>query len=287
MKKFNKITIIGVGLIGGSIGLAVKKRFLAKSVVGVFRKKSTLKKALRRGVITSATMDLMQGVRGADLIIIASPVRSIPHLTKEVLKYAKRGAIITDVGSTKAWINKEVAMSVKRSRGIFFVGSHPMAGSEHSGVEFARHDLLEGSPCIVTKDNTTKKKALDRVVAFWRSLGSKVSVMTPGEHDRSVSLVSHLPHIMAFSLALAVPDSDLEYAAEGFKDTTRVASSDPRLWADILLSNREHIMKAVRLFDITCKRFVRSLSKNDYAGIVKLIGAAKSKRDRCIHAKAR
>ena len=287
MKKFDKITIIGVGLVGGSIGLALKKRFPAKSVVGVFRKKSTLKNALRRGAITSATMDLMQGVKDADLIIIASPVRSIPHLTKEVLKYAKRGSVITDVGSTKAWINKEVARSVKRSRGVFFVGSHPMAGSERAGVEFSRQDLLEGSPCIVTKDKATDSKALEKVVAFWKSLGAKVSVMTPDEHDRSVSLVSHLPHIMAFSLALAVPDRDLKYAAEGFKDTTRVASSDPKLWADILLSNREHILKAARLFGITYKRLVRSLSKNDYAGTVRLIGAAKSKRDRCIHAKVR
>ena len=287
MKRFKKIAIIGVGLIGGSIGLAVRKRAPAKSVVGVFRRRSTLDKALNRGAVTAATMDLRQGVKDADLIIIASPVHSIPRLTMEVLKYAKKGAVITDVGSTKVWITKELIEAVKRHKGVFFVGSHPMAGSEHAGVEFARQDLLIGSPCIVTKDKFTDRSALAGVVAFWRSLGVRVSVMTPDEHDRSVSLVSHLPHVVAFSLALAVPDRDLKYAAEGFKDTTRVASSDPELWADILLSNRKHILKAARSFDMTYKELVRSLSKNDYAGVVKLIKAAKSKRDRCIHAKAR
>jgi len=287
MKKFNKIAIVGVGLIGGSIGLAVKKRRLAGSVAGVFRRKSTLKKALKRGAVTVATMDIVKGIKDADLVIIASPVRSIPGLAKEVLKHAKRGAIITDVGSTKAWITKEIAGALKRRKDVSFVGSHPMAGSEHAGVEFARHDLLEGSPCIVTKDRLTDKRALRKVAAFWASLGAKVSVMTPDEHDRSVSLVSHLPHLVAFNLALAVPGKDLKYSAEGFKDTTRIASSDPELWADILLSNRVHILKSAALFDATYRKFVRSLSKNDYAGVVRLIKAAKSKRDRCIYAKAR
>jgi len=287
MKTFDKIAIVGVGLIGGSIGLAVKKRKLAGSVVGIFRKNSTLKKALKRGAITAATMDLAEGVKGADLIIIASPVSSIPCLAKELLKHVKDGSVITDVGSTKAWITKEIAGALKRRKDVFFIGSHPMAGSERAGVEFARQDLLEGSPCIVTKDKFTDKIALRKVMAFWKSLGAKVNVMTPDEHDRSVSLVSHLPHLVAFGLALAVPDRDLKYAAEGFKDTTRVASSDPELWADILLSNRVHILKAAASFGATYKKLVCSLSKNDYAGIVRLIKAAKSKRDRCIHAKTR
>jgi prephenate dehydrogenase len=255
--------------------------------VGVFRRKSTLKKALKRGAVTAATMDLAKGVKDADLVIIASPVRSIPSLAKEVLKHIKEGAVITDVGSTKAWITKDIARALNRRKDVFFVGSHPMAGSEHAGVEFARQDLLEDSPCIVTKDKFTKRRALAKVIGFWKSLGSKVSVMTPDEHDRSVSLVSHLPHLVAFSLALAVPGKDLKYAAEGFKDTTRVASSDPKLWADILLSNRNHILKAASLFGATYRELVSSLSKNDYDGVVKFIKAAKSKRDRYIHAKAR
>jgi len=285
--KFNKIAIVGVGLIGGSIGLAVKKRKLAGSVEGVFRRKSTLKKALKRGAVTVATTDMAKGIKDADLVIIASPVLSIPGLAKEVLKNAKVGAIITDVGSTKAWITKEISGALKRRKDVYFVGSHPMAGSERAGVEFAKHDLLEDSPCIVTKDRFTDKTALRKVAAFWASLGARVSVMTPDEHDRSVSLVSHLPHLVAFSLALAVPERDLKYSAEGFKDTTRIASSDPELWADILLSNRAHIIKSAALFGATYRRLVRSLSKNDYAGVVRLIKAAKSKRDRCIHVKAR
>lgn len=282
MAKFNNITIIGVGLIGGSIGLAAKKRRVAKEVTGVFRRKSTLKKALKFKAVDKAVMDIKEGVKDADLIVLAAPVYSIPKLASEAIRHAKKGALITDVGSTKVWIVKKLEGMVRSSGRIRFVGSHPMAGSEHAGVEFARADLLEGSPCIVTKTLKTDGPALKRIIGFWKALGSRVSVMTPERHDRAVAMISHLPHIVAFSLAGAAAPEDIVHAAEGFKDTTRIASSDPELWADIFLTNRRQIASAAADFKRYSEGLLRAVSKGDYKGTVRMLKKAKAKRDRCI-----
>ncbi|MBI5144352.1 MAG: prephenate dehydrogenase/arogenate dehydrogenase family protein [Candidatus Omnitrophica bacterium] len=278
MRQFNKIAIIGVGLIGGSIGLAIKRNRVAGKVMGIFRRRSTLRRALRFKAIDKGTMDLKEGVKGADLIIIATPVSSIPALFRELIKHAKRGAIVTDVGSTKSWIVDRIEKTPGLSS-IFFVGSHPMAGSEHSGVEFAKEDLFKGSPCIVTRTKKTNKRALSKVINFWKALGTKVEVMSPARHDRSVSIISHLPHIVAFSLAGAVPKKELLYAAEGFKDTTRVASSDPLLWSDIFLTNREELLRSARIFERYFKKLTGALSKDSRLRLVRLLKGAKAKRD--------
>ncbi|MDD5449572.1 MAG: prephenate dehydrogenase [Candidatus Omnitrophica bacterium] len=279
MRNFNKVTIIGVGLMGGSIGLALKKRRMAGEVTGVFRRASTLKKALKHKAVDKASETIEGGVKDADLIILATPVHSIPGLARESLKYAKKGAIITDIGSTKKWIVDSVDKMFGRSKKVFFVGSHPMAGSEHAGVEYAKKDLFKNSPCIVTSTPKTDKKALDKVVKFWRELGLSVAVMSPSEHDRSVSLISHLPHLVAFSLAGAVPVKDLAYAAEGFKDTTRVAMSDPRLWTDIFLSNRKEIVKAGSCFEKYYKKIITAIAKGNYSEVVGLLEKAKTIRE--------
>jgi len=279
MGKFNKITIIGVGLIGGSIGLAIKKKRLAKEVIGVFRRTSTLKKALKHKAVDKGTMSIEDGVKDADLIILATPVSLIPSMAREAIKYAKRNTVITDVGSTKKWIVDKIEGQLARSiRGLFFIGSHPMAGSEHAGVEFARADLLNGSPCIVTKTAKTGAAALKKITGFWKALGAKVNVMSPAAHDKSVSLISHLPHIVAFGLAGAVPVKELKYAAEGFKDTTRVALSDPRLWADIFASNKREIAKAGLAFEKYYKKIIKAITQGRYSEIVRLLEEAKDVR---------
>src|SRR3989338_4940871 len=167
MKPFNRITIIGVGLIGGSIGLAIKKKKLAKEVIGVFRRRTTLTKALRRKAVDRGVLNMRDGVKDADLIIIATHVHSIPMLAGEAARYSKRGAVITDAGSTKLWLVKRIENDLNRFPYIYFVGSHPMAGSEHTGVEFAKSDLLEGTPCIVTKTNRTNRQAMKKVIDLW------------------------------------------------------------------------------------------------------------------------
>ncbi len=278
MKKFSKITIIGVGLIGGSIGLAIKKHKAAGQVIGVFRRASTLRKALGCKAVDKATMNIAEGVKDADLIIIGSPVHSIPALAREAARSAKPGAIITDVGSTKAWIVARLEKLLAGSP-VSFVGSHPMAGSEKTGVEFAKKDLLEGSPCIVTRTARTDRRALRKVAGFWKALGAKVDVMDPREHDRAVSLISHLPHIVAFTLAGAVPAKELRYAAEGFKDTTRVAASDPELWSDIFLTNKAEVIKAARLFRKYYDPLIAAIGKGDRRRIIKALAKARKNRD--------
>lgn len=285
MNKLNRVTIIGVGLIGGSIGLAIRKRHIAKEVVGVFRHKSTLKRALKAKAVSLGSMSIKEGVENADIIIIASPVHYIPELARDAARYAKKDAIITDAGSTKGWILNEVEKNIKNSGRVSFVGSHPMAGSEHAGVEFARADLLEGAPCIVTKTAKTNSQALKKITEFWASLGTKVKIMSPASHDRSVSLISHLPHIVAFGLAGAVPERELAYAAEGFKDTTRVASSDPSLWSDIFLTNKKEILKAGRLFEKYYKEILKAIAKGDAPNTVSLLKRAKTKRDKFTYGK--
>lgn len=286
MKRlFDKIAIIGVGLIGGSVGLAVRKRHIAREVTGVFRRKSTLRKALKHKAVDKATLSVEEGVWDADLIILASPVRSIPVLAGQVIKYAKPGAIITDVGSTKTWITANIEDMIGRYKAVSFVGSHPMAGSEHNSVEFAKPDLLDGAPCIVTRTIRTGRSSLNKIAAFWRALGAKVTVMSPSRHDETAALISHMPHIVAFGLAGATPQGQMRFAAEGFKDTTRVASSDPDLWADIFLTNRDKILSSAKIFEKYYRAILKAIAANDYTGTVKLLKGAKAKRDRFKYAK--
>jgi len=279
MKQFNKITIIGVGLIGGSIGLAIKKNRLAREVTGVFRRKSTLKKAIVRRAVDRGVLDIKSGVRDADLIIVATPVYKIPMLIEESARYAKDGAVITDAGSTKEWIVRKAEKSCK-GLPVSFVGAHPMAGSEHAGVEFARPDLFNGASCIIIRTKSTNPGALNKLVSFWKAIGARVKVMNPSAHDKSVAFVSHLPHVAAFSVAGVVNDSDLEYAAEGFRDTTRVASSDPYLWADIFMTNRKELLASLRLFERYNRELASAVSKKDYKKLVTLLAKAKAKRDK-------
>lgn len=271
-------------MIGGSIGLAVKRSRIAGEVTGVFRHKSTLKRALKCKAIDKGVMDIAEGVRCADLIIIASPVHFIPELARKVLKAAKPGAIVTDAGSTKGWIVGEIEKLSNSVRGVSFVGSHPMAGSERTGVEFARADLFEGAPCIVTKTVNTDRRALGKVAGFWKGIGSEVKIMTPSEHDSTVAFISHLPHLVAFALAGAVPEEALSSAAEGFRDTTRVASSDPELWADIFLSNRRAVAKSVSEFGKVFSELSGAISKGDRRSVVRILARSKRRRDKLAYA---
>ncbi|MBN1526012.1 MAG: prephenate dehydrogenase/arogenate dehydrogenase family protein [Candidatus Omnitrophica bacterium] len=278
MKSFNKIAIIGVGLIGGSIGLAVKKRRLAKQVVGVFRRPSSLKKALKARAIDRGTLDTAEGVSGADLVIIATPVGLVPAMAKKAMPHMAKGAILTDVGSVKGFVEREVVGSV--SQGIKFVGSHPMAGSEKSGVEFAEADLFKGALTILTRTRRTDLAALRRIESFWKALGSRVKILSPEEHDARVALVSHLPHMVAQSLCLILDETSEPYAASGFKDTTRIAASDPAMWTDIAATNAPAIEKALDLLirDLCWLKLL--LSEGDVRSIGARINQAKRIRER-------
>jgi len=234
------LAIVGVGLLGGSVAKAARAAALARTVVGVGRDAARLERALGDGALDRATTDLEVGVRGADFVLLAAPVLAIEALLERVWRAAPDGATLTDVGSTKAGIVRR-AEALAAGRPLAFVGSHPMAGSEQSGYGAARADLFEGATVLVTPTDRTEPRALKAVTGFWEALGARVSALDPEAHDRAVAAISHLPHAVADALMDAVarfaPEA-LEFAARGFKDTTRIAASDPDMWADIFLANR-------------------------------------------------
>lgn len=259
--RFKKVVIIGVGLIGGSLGLAIKKRKLARTVIGIGRRRSSIRAAVRCGAIDIGTKDLKRGVFDADLVIIATPVCSIPKIVKVIVSNLRDGAILTDVGSTKGEIVKAIERYL--SNRISFVGSHPLAGSEKRGVNFADGDLFKGSTVIMTKTKKTKASTLKALNQFWRSLGvARVVIKSPEEHDRIVAEISHLPHLVAAALINSVSDNSLKFASTGFKDATRIAASDAEMWGDICVTNKREILKSLNKFERSLLR-LRSLIKKE------------------------
>ncbi len=275
--KINKLAIIGVGLMGGSIGLAAKKRSLTKEVVGVFRRTSSLHRALKAGAIDWGTLDFEKGLHGADIVVIATPVGIIPIIARQAIKFMKEDSILMDVGSVKSPVVREVEGFMPEW--ISFVGGHPMAGSEKTGVEFATSELFKNSFCILTKTKRTKEAALKRICDFWNTLGSKVIIMDPALHDKKIAQVSHLPHIVTQALCLALERDDAKYASRGFKDTTRIASSDPDVWIDIFKANRSNILKSMNRFMRALTEIRGDLVGKDFKGLSAMIERAKEIRD--------
>jgi len=272
---FKRITIIGLGLIGGSLALAIKEKNLAKEVIGVSRRKSTLDFAIKKKIVDFATVNLKDGVKGSDLVIITAPVFKIVDIAKTLEPFLKDGAILTDAGSTKKYIVKSIESFTWKS--LNFVGSHPITGSEKSGIKYADRDLFKGAYCVITA--TKNIKALSKVKKFWASLGMKVVVMPADAHDRLLSKISHLPHAVAASLVNAVGRNGLDLAAGGFKDTTRVASGEPELWKDIFLTNRENLIKDINMLKKELLKIEAALKNNNNRNLLRLLSRAKSIRD--------
>jgi len=251
--RWDKVTIIGVGLLGGSIGLALIRRKLAREICGFVRRKAAVREALKHGAVTSATMDLDDAVTGADLVILSTPISQMDILTTRMLPSLRRGAVVTDVGSVKTPVVRALSPRI-REVNAHFVGSHPMAGSEKGSVRAARPDLLQDAVCVVTPDGRTAKTAARKVRQLWSSLGSRVMTLDPELHDKLVSRASHLPHLLASVLVNQVldPRQDARQAAlcaSGFQDTTRVACASPAMWRDICLANRKNLVRDLAQFE--------------------------------------
>jgi prephenate dehydrogenase len=280
MQRWESVTIIGVGLIGASIGLALRERELARTVVGVGRRTSTLRQARQRGAVTSTTKDLARGVRDSQLVLVCTPVESIATFVLEAAANCPVGSIITDAGSTKLEIVGKVDAGLKNaSNQIAFVGSHPMAGSEKTGPAHAQADLFEGRVAVVTPSKQTSREAVEQVDRFWQLLGSKVVHMSPKDHDRSVAAISHMPHLVASALAAATPDGDLSLASTGWLDTTRIASGDPELWRQILVDNRGGVLKSLDKFERVLAMFRHALERDQQEKLLQLLEAGKQRRD--------
>jgi prephenate dehydrogenase len=250
MAEFDTVAIVGVGLIGGSIGLALRERKLARQVIGIGRDEAKLASAFRLGAIDAHTTNLAHGVEKAQLVVVCTPVDKVADFVVQAGGAVANRALITDAGSTKAEIVKSVeTLLVDRRDGPRFVGSHPLAGDHRTGVEAARADLFEGRKVIITPTEHSHRAAVLEISAFWQDLGAHVKSMAPAEHDHILAATSHLPHMIACALALATPKDLLPLAASGWRDTTRIAGGDPELWRAIFAANRQEVLDALKRFE--------------------------------------
>ncbi|MEW6458487.1 MAG: prephenate dehydrogenase [Bacillota bacterium] len=279
---FNQVTIIGVGLIGGSIGLGLRARGLARTVTGVGRDPSRLQEALERGAVDRFTTDPQTGLAGAELVVIAVPVGSIIPVLRSVVPHLRPGTIVTDVGSCKAAV--VAAAEEVTPTGVHFVGGHPMAGSERAGIGGADRYLFEGAYYVLTPTPNTERRALDRVRAMAEGLGCRVIEMEPQEHDRAVAAVSHLPHLLACTLVNTVAGMEgseraLALAAGGYRDTTRVAAGNPGMWLDIFLANRRMLKALVDRFRSELNAIEGALEDGEPERITAWLDAARRSRE--------
>jgi len=268
MKLFKKMTVIGVGLLGASLAKACKERGLVDEIVGYGRNRENLEKARTLKIIDHCATDLSEAVNDADLIVLCTPVSTIVPLIQSITAEISPGALITDVGSVKGPVVSDADKLVPE--GIFFVGSHPIAGGENSGLEASTANLYQGARCIVTPTEKTDEEALEKISALWQAVGMNIINLSAEEHDFIFGAVSHLPHIVAYALmntlgALRTKD-DREvtaFSGAGLKDITRIASSDPVMWRDICLSNRNHSLDLIDRFQIKLDEIRSIIEKGD------------------------
>jgi len=280
MPVWKTVAIVGAGLIGASLGLALRERRLASKVVGIGRRPESLAEAKARGAIDEISTDLAAGVREAELIIICTPVASIAKHVAEAAAACLSGATITDAGSTKAGIVAEIgSLSGRLGREVHFVGSHPLAGGERSGPGAARADLFAGRVSIVTPIESSQPNAVANVERMWSEVGARVMRMTPEEHDRVLGTTSHLPHLVAAALAAATPPELLGLTGAGWLDTTRIAAGDPELWRQIYLANRGHSLQALADFERVLSRWRAALESGDGPLLLALLQEGKQIRD--------
>ena len=272
------VTIVGVGLIGGSVGLALRDRKLAGRVIGVGRSAASLAEAKRLGAVTETTADLAQAVASADVVVVTTGVAAIPGMLDAADAAVRPGTLLTDAGSTKASIVAAWEKRRRTRRGRF-VGAHPIAGSHRRGPAAASADLFTGRVTVVTPGRATPAADVEETGAFWAALGATVFTMSPAEHDRLLAATSHAPHLLAAALASATPAEARQFTAGGWRDTTRIAAGDPDLWADILLDNAAAVAKALSRIAGATEKMLTALEKGDRRKLVSLLHAAKEARD--------
>ncbi len=275
---FKKVTIIGPGLIGGSMGMALRRRRLADLVVGVGRRKVSLDKALKVGAIDKATLDLKDGVHGAELVVLATPIGTLDRIMPELPLMLDPEALVTDVASAKVRVIEVISSALRPRPDVSYIPSHPMAGSEKSGPLAASADLFEGAVCILTPLTNTFPESKGRVTQMWRALGARVVSMTPQSHDRLVARISHVPHLAAAALLSYLEEDEMALCGGGLRDTTRVAGGDPDLWVDICRDNREEVAAALEAYAGTLSRVADALRAGHLAPLRDVLENAHDKR---------
>ncbi len=277
--EFNVLAVVGVGLLGGSVALGLRERACVGQIIGFGRREQSLATARELGVIDRYTLDLDDAVRDADLVVVAAPARAACDIIRRMGPMVKPDAVVTDVVSTKTDVVESAAESWPVP--VRFVGSHPIAGSHLKGASYSRPDLFEGAVTVVTPDRTTDVAALETVTAIWQRLGSRVINLTPTDHDSALAITSHLPHMVACAMALAVGESEIDpipLAGRGLADTTRVAAGDPEMWRDICLTNRTELIRALGVYDRIMSRLRLSIETCDEIALEKMFQLARDMR---------
>jgi len=273
---FKKITIIGVGLIGGSFALAIKKQGFSGTITGVGRSEDNLVKAKALGIIDDYSTDPSEGVKDADLIMLASPVGQFESIINKIKNSLTPGAIVTDVGSVKTDVINKIEPLMPEN--VSFVAGHPIAGKECSGIEGAAADLFENAKFIYTPTPATDSNALEKVIDLWNKIGAISVQMTPDEHDLIFAAVSHMPHVIAYSIVnsiLKIDNKMLSYSGGGLKGMTRIALSPPELWRDICASNKDNILMVLKTFSSSISQMIDLFEKSDWSGIEREFRKAK------------
>lgn len=284
---FKQVAIIGVGLIGGSLGMILRRKGLADHVVGVGRSLDNLKTAVTVGAIDRYVADPTDGVQGSDLVILATPVDTYERHLKNWAHRLNPGTIVSDVGSVKGTLveRSEAAMPA----GVHFVGAHPIAGKEKTGVAAGSDQLFKGARCILTPTKRTDPRALEQITQMWKATESILLTMDPHLHDQILGAVSHLPHVAAFALmnALAelrdhqIPALDLAgHSGGGLRDTTRIAASSPEMWRDIFLWNRDNVVSFIERYERALEELKQLIKAGDAAGMERVLERAKAEREK-------
>ena len=273
---FERVAVVGLGLVGGSVALAACARGAARAVVGTSRSRDAEDAALARGAV-HAVAELEAAVRGAELVVLATPVSAMAGVLRRAAPALARGALVTDVGSVKAPLAETLPGLLPP--GVCYVGAHPMAGSHLRGLDHARADLFEGATCVVTPTEDSPPAAVARVAEFWSALGARVVRRSPAQHDVEVAWTSHLPHVLAFGYAAALagaPGRAGEVAGSGFRDFTRIAHSDAELWSEILVANRKALAGPLHAFAAALGDLTRTLEAGDVDALERQLAAART-----------
>lgn len=287
---FRKAAIIGVGLLGGSLGLAMRQRGLAGQVHGYVRRAAGAEECVRAGAADAAGTELAPVVQDADLVVLCTPIGQMGGLAERMVPVLKPGALVTDVGSVKAPVVAQLE-AICHAAGAWFVGSHPMAGSEQTGMAAAKPDLFDGAVCVVTPTARSDTTALAQVEQLWGALGARVMRLSPAKHDAVVARASHLPQAVAAALAGLVldpeaPPEQAQLCAGGFRDTTRIASGSPDMWRDILVANRRSVAQALDGFIAALRPLRRAVAAGDAGRIEAFLRTAKQRRDAWLGARS-
>ena len=273
-RPFRRLAILGLGLLGGSVAMAARKRGLAATVVGAGRRRGPLEYALAEGLVDEIG-DSVSAVADADFVILATPVSSMAGVVRSVAPHLAPGVIVTDVGSVKGPLSE--SLSGLLPEGAIFIGSHPMAGSHLKGVEHAREDLFEDACCLVTPTDSTPADAVERVKQFWAALGSRVLSRSPSDHDEQAAWGSHAPHVLAFAFAHALgaaPLASSEMTGSGFRDFTRIARSDSELWGDILSANQKSLAPSLEAIARSLSALSKAIERGDVDQVEQFLASA-------------